>query len=558
MNNNDLILSDEKIESIKSELNSIIKELDNLIPDDTPDEPYYEPEYDPELEYYNSQQGRIGDLYNRKQTLEEVLYRDSYAKKANEYQALYITHIDNYSSGKILSDNVTAEDIFNRKETAKTIANTLCNPSTSSPFNVGILGKWGQGKTTFIKYIQEGIYQNLNASNIHIINFNASEYSSQEQIWANIASKLFKAFEKEQSFAKLKFSLAKICNNKSDYIAKILINLMIIILLFIIAFATKFTFSFKNLLGYFASFGIGLSGIILLISKIVIPFFKSSISSSIPLSNKIIGKMKLPSYTDTLGARAQISSDINILLSAWIPKSEERIIIFVDELDRCSEKGIVEFFESIQLLITTPKLFFVFAIDPVQLNKAINAHYKPGGFSTSDFTNDYLDKYIAVTIPLHNNVKYSIYVESLINELTPSNNTYCFSEGEIETIKTYIDMIPSDKLTPRKVKKTINALLLLKEYCVTTINTISAIDFRELTAWFIFSSVYRKESTFIVELFDPKREYTPLENIINFSHQKTIHENPNAEVFINKMGSFRMHNILIYNKLSIMLSINNH
>lgn len=343
MNNNDLILSDEKIESIKSELSSIINELDNLIPEDTPNDAYYEPEYDPELEYYNSQQGRIGDLYNRKQTLEEFLYRDSYAKKANEYQALYITHIDNYSSGKILSDNVTSEDIFNRKETAKTIANTLCNPSTSSPFNVGILGKWGQGKTTFIKYIQEGISQNLNASNIYIINFNASEYSSQEQIWANIASKLFKAFEKEQSFAKIKFSLAKICNNKSDYITKILINLMIIILLFIIAFATKFTFSFKNLLGYFASFGIGLSGIILLISKIVIPFFKSSISSSIPLSNKIIGKMKLPSYTDTLGARAQISSDINILLSAWIPKSEERIIIFVDELDRCSEKGIIEF-----------------------------------------------------------------------------------------------------------------------------------------------------------------------------------------------------------------------
>lgn len=99
-------------------------------------------------------------------------------------------------------------------------------------------------------------------------------------------------------------------------------------------------------------------------------------------------------------------------------------------------------------------------------------------------------------------------------------------------------MIPSDKMTPRKVKKTINALLLLKEYCVTTINMISAIDFRELTAWFIFASVYRKESTFIVELYDPKREYTPLEKITNPSQQKTIHENPNAEVFIKKWDRF--------------------
>lgn len=557
MHDNDFILPEIKIKSINQKLEKINDELRNLIEEDFPIDDNYEPYQDNDPYSYNSYEEQINVLFEEKIKLEEMLFKDSYAKDLKKYQNTYESQIYNYSFGKILSDNITTEDIFNRKETAKTIANTLCNPSTNSPFNVGILGKWGQGKTTFLNYIQEGISQNLNKSNIHIIDFNASEYSSQEQIWANIASKLFHSFEKEQNFAKTKYLYAKFINNKSNYFFKLIINLFIIVLLFLIAFATKFTFSFKNLFGYIASFGFGLSGVILLISKIVIPFFKSSISSSLPLSNIIMARIKLPSYDDTLGTRAQITSDINTLLLAWIPKSYEKIIIFVDELDRCTDKGIVEFFESIQLLINTPKLFFVFAIDPDQLNKAILNYYKSNSLSSSNFVNNFLDKYVAVTIPLHNNIKYSVYVDSLINDVIPSNNTYCFSEGEIEKIKTYIDMIPSERLTPRKVKKTINALLLLKEFCVTEINKTSVVDFRELIAWFIFSSAFKKEATFIVELYEPRREYTPLMNMLNPTHRKTIHENLNAEAFIKKMESFRMHNILIYNQLSIMLSINN-
>ena len=71
---------------------------------------------------------------------------------------------------------------------------------------------------------------------------------------------------------------------------------------------------------------------------------KKLLSASIPLSKKVIDTLKMPSYVEQLGTRERVSDDLKILLKAWLPKNNQKIVIFVDELDRCSEKGISEFF----------------------------------------------------------------------------------------------------------------------------------------------------------------------------------------------------------------------
>ena len=127
----------------------------------------------------------------------------------------------------------------------------------------------------------------------------------------------------------------------------------------------------EGIVGLFSGTTIGVGAIILAITQFIIPFFKTSISASIALSNKIVGETKLPNYVDKLGVRAEISSDLDILFDAWIGKKEGKVIIFVDELDRCTEKGVIEFFQSIQLLIENEKLHFVFAIDEDVLKNGI-------------------------------------------------------------------------------------------------------------------------------------------------------------------------------------------
>ncbi|MBQ8814617.1 MAG: hypothetical protein IJZ85_09000 [Lachnospiraceae bacterium] len=553
--NDKKILSEEqrqellaKIQELKSEMADIEEYIahsyEELVEDET---------IDPQEMYFSSPEGQLDILSQERQGLEEKLFEDDYWRKNVEYTELYKKKILDYSVGNMLSDIECdiSQDVFKRKTIAKTIAETLCKSENQGPFNIGVLGKWGQGKTTFIKYVKESISQNENASRIRVIDYNASEYDEQEKIWANLANRLFKEYEKNTWFSKIKYYISKVKRDSKIYKEKVLFNILIIVGIFMLTVISKELFSIKNIVGYFAGASAGLSAGVIAISKIVIPFFQSAISSSIPLSDKIIDKLKLPSYVDVLGKREEISADLAVLFDVWLKNENDKVVIFVDELDRCTEKGIVEFFQSIQLLISNKKLCFVFAIDAGCLK---NAFKKYNGISEGvieEYLNLFLDKYVSVIVPLNEVIDYSKYIESIVSHTKPAEEKYCFSQSEIDTINKCINTISSELLTPRKVKKIINILILLKEYCVNNINKEYAIKFEELLTWYIFAFVYREEAKVVLAMYNDKRKYAPLKTVMNRSNAKTIEENPRCKKYVSYMKDYAMSDLNLYNYISL-------
>jgi len=538
-----------KIEKLKSEM----ADIEEYIARNYEDEDLVEDEtIDPVEMYFSSPEGQLDILSEERQGLEEKLFEDDYWRKNVEYTELYKKKILDYSVGNVLSDIECdiSQDVFKRKKFAKTIAETLCKSENQGPFNIGVLGKWGQGKTTFIEYIKESISQNENTSRIRVIDYNASEYDEQEKIWANLANRLFKEYEKDTWFSQIKFCISKVKSDFKIYKEKAMINILIILGIFVLTVISKELFSIKNILGYFTGATVGLSAGIIAISKIVMPFFQSAISSSIPLSDKIIDKLKLPSYVDVLGKRAEISADLDILFDAWLKNENDKVVIFVDELDRCTEKGIVEFFQSIQLLISNKKLCFVFAIDAGCLKNAFMKCYGISEAEIEEYLNQFLDKYVSVIVPLNDVIDYSKYIESIVSHIKPAEEKYCFLQSEIDTIKRCINAIPSGLLTPRKVKKIINILILLKEYCVKNVNKKYAIKFEELLTWYIFAFVYREEAKVILAMYNDKRKYAPLERVMNRSNAKLINENPRCKKYVAYMKDYSMSDINLYNYIS--------
>lgn len=64
------------------------------------------------------------------------------------------------------------DDVFNRKEVAKTIANKIINTvSDDSSFTIGIQSEWGYGKTSFLNLIIENV-EKYKKGNIQIIKYN--------------------------------------------------------------------------------------------------------------------------------------------------------------------------------------------------------------------------------------------------------------------------------------------------------------------------------------------------------------------------------------------------
>lgn len=253
MNTNESkIMSDEerqklfaKIKVIDDEIVDLQDEIErSLIDGDI----ISEEQMDPEELYFSSQEGQIDLLYEEKQSLEERLYEDNYWRKNVQNTEIYNKSIEEYSVGNVISDASCdiSKDVFKRKELAKTIADTLCNPETKGPFNIGILGKWGQGKTTFVEYIKESISENDNASRIRVIDYNASEYDEQEKIWGNLANRLFKEYEKDTWFTKIRFYISRAKRDFRVYEEKVILNILIIIGIFILTVISKGLFSVKK------------------------------------------------------------------------------------------------------------------------------------------------------------------------------------------------------------------------------------------------------------------------------------------------------------------------
>ena len=206
-------LTDDERKEIELEILSINNDITDINMEE-----YDGPDYDPEEEYSNSPQGRMDSLYNKREALKFKLYEDNYITKLATYKAAYRANIENYKSGTILNDRETKQDLFNRKDRAKLIADFICKPSTKAHMNIGIFAKWGEGKTTFLDFIEDSIKINKASKNFHIVKYDASEYEDKEKIRANLAKVLFKAYESDVKFCKTKYMFSKIKHNRKEFL----------------------------------------------------------------------------------------------------------------------------------------------------------------------------------------------------------------------------------------------------------------------------------------------------------------------------------------------------
>ena len=166
-------------------------------------------------------------------------------------------------------------------------------------------------------------------------------------------------------------------------------------------------------------------------------------SASVLKLGKFIGKTLLTMTPDIGGlvdcfkeeseklaeTMAQFEEDFEILLE---DVSVERIVVFIDDLDRCQSDKVVETFETIKLFLNIPECTFVIGADAPKIEQAIKEHYKldhrsfeseKGGGRT--FAEDYLEKIIQIPfrIPEQTFPDIACYVGMLTlhRELSPES-----------------------------------------------------------------------------------------------------------------------------------------
>lgn len=503
--------------------------------------------------YNNSPERQLDDLYQEQEELEEQLFRDDYYRKKQEFfDNNFDEQLNNQNKmSKVLGDTVSERDLLNREDKAIQLADHIASDAIADRFNIGVIGEWGSGKSTFLHYIKKKLdFENQKDTNIYTLSYDASSYSEQDLIWANFAKLLFEEYEKNIYLPELRFAVAKFNSNRKQCIGRFVVNIIIIIILFLITVGSQTAFSFDTIWSKFVGSIASVGGIIIFISCIAVPWMKKLLSASIPLSKKVIDTLKMPSYVEQLGTRERVSDDLKILLKAWLPKNNQKIVIFVDELDRCSEKGISEFFQAIQLFTEIQKINFVFAIELKHLKKALAGQHNIPTEEIDAYTTQYLEKYVSIIVPMENTFSYTDFIKKLINEVNQED--IFITEEECKKICECIRLIPRNKMTPRKIKKLLNLLVVSKDCCQSS-DKMLVTNYDDLFAWIIFNCFYHNAAEYVRSLYKKNREYTPAEKFIYIIKKDSPLQGLGG--YMKIISPISMHDIVIYHKIANDFSI---
>jgi hypothetical protein len=285
------------------------------------------------------------------------------------------------------SDNETAEDLLGFKVHADLLIDVIRDESVL-PVTIGVFGDWGSGKSSILKIIYnelKGKDEDTLKDDTLVLHFNGWVFEGYDDAKAALLESIIEQFGKHKQLK----------NKVKDETVKLLksVNWMRILGL-----------SFKKVIlptaaAYFTG---GLS---------LVPFLLQEFSqfSAKDLSEKLTGDNVEEFLKDILKKKeieeTTLVRDFRDDFKTMIDKSKiKRLVVMIDDLDRCTPDRIIENLEAVKLFLNVDKTAFIIGADPRIVRRAIEFRYKTDDIKNSidpdsrnkRIVSDYLEKLIQV------------------------------------------------------------------------------------------------------------------------------------------------------------------
>jgi hypothetical protein len=119
-----------------------------------------------------------------------------------------------------------------------------------------------------------------------------------------------------------------------------------------------------------------------------------------PLSERMLAYATRPDFRAEMGYQHRVIEEIRFLLrQLHRARPGCRVLVHVDDLDRCSDEKVVELLRATNLVLAACDVFVLLAVDDAMLRRAILARYR-GTEAAADplFADNYLRKIVQVSI----------------------------------------------------------------------------------------------------------------------------------------------------------------
>lgn len=308
------------------------------------------------------------------------------------------------------------KDAIGRNQYISTFIELLDNIDEN--FTIFLNGDWGTGKTFFVKQV----YTLLTYYNTYIKEKLDDEYVQNFELI--LQKDYFKELKLSKNFVPIYYNA---WNNDShiDPINSIIFNII----------------KEHDILKDYQKES---SDLLDKIASIVDVFSNGSIKE---LVSTFKGKDLIPEIT----TMEDLKGTLNILLDKLLQERGDKLIIFVDELDRCNPVYAIKLLERIKHFFDHENIIFVFSVNINELTNTICNFYGQN-FDSHRYLNKFFD--ISIDLPL-------IDVEKFMRFLGLENNGYWFNDIAIEVVNNY-------KFTMRDCVRYYQSLKIVQEFCNTS------------------------------------------------------------------------------------------
>jgi len=217
----------------------------------------------------------------------------------------------------------------------------LCLHPELAPLCLGVFGSWGSGKSSLMQMIKASVDEENNPENLTLW-FNAWRYEGKEEAQSALIHAIIGQLESKRSIGDEAKELIKSVVSGASVLK---------ISKFIYKTATTMTPDISGFLDIFSD-----------------------------------DSKKLADTMENFDKRFEA-----LLAAVGI----KRIVIFIDDLDRCSSAKVIETFETIKLFLNTPSCTFVVGADAERIESAVAEVYSLSG-ADQKRKRDYLEKIVQI------------------------------------------------------------------------------------------------------------------------------------------------------------------
>lgn len=238
------------------------------------------------------------------------------------------------------------EDKLNFKKSATVLTKFILKSDT--PISIGINGKWGTGKTSLMRLIEENL---KDESEILISRFDTWKYSNEKEIWRVLMLSLIDDLDPD---------------NKNEYDTANLISGILDI-------------------GFIASKALLSSGV---------TFFadKDNIVESFEKLKNVEKSREEEIMKNELKTVKTFREELEKLINKTVGNNG-KYIIFIDDLDRIIPEKVVEIIEAIKIFLNCKRCVFIIGCDYEYIDKCFESKYSGIDFSGKN----YIDKIIQIS-----------------------------------------------------------------------------------------------------------------------------------------------------------------